>query len=242
MTTPTLAAHPAPDLEPGQTILEMRGLEKKYPGTHALKPIDLAFEPGEIHAIVGENGAGKSTLIKLLTGVIPRTSGEVIWEGKPVALATPHEAMSLGINAVHQEVVLCRHLTVAANMFLGEENVRHGLLQQRAMLRDAQKIIDDLGFDLPAHVMLGGLTIGQQQLIAAARATASVDRVVVVTCDEHVTEGLRGIEVVDDPDADLRSAILAGTPPLARLAAASVAAGALITAGQMLGISRRRPA
>jgi ribose transport system ATP-binding protein len=171
MTTPTLAAHPAPDLEPGQTILEMRGLEKKYPGTHALKPIDLAFEPGEIHAIVGENGAGKSTLIKLLTGVIPRTSGEVIWEGKPVALATPHEAMSLGINAVHQEVVLCRHLTVAANMFLGEENVRHGLLQQRAMLRDAQKIIDDLGFDLPAHVMLGGLTIGQQQLIAAARAT-----------------------------------------------------------------------
>jgi ribose transport system ATP-binding protein len=171
MTTPTLAAHPAPDLEPGQTILEMRGLEKKYPGTHALKPIDLAFEAGEIHAIVGENGAGKSTLIKLLTGVIPRTSGEVIWEGKPVALATPHEAMSLGINAVHQEVVLCRHLTVAANMFLGEENVRHGLLQQRAMLRDAQKIIDDLGFDLPAHVMLGGLTIGQQQLIAAARAT-----------------------------------------------------------------------
>ena len=82
MTTPTLAAHPAPDLEPGQTILEMRGLEKKYPGTHALKPIDLAFEPGEIHAIVGENGAGKSTLIKLLTGVIPRTSGEVIWEGR----------------------------------------------------------------------------------------------------------------------------------------------------------------
>lgn len=171
MTTPTLAAHPAPDLKPGQTILEMRGLEKKYPGTHALKPIDLAFEAGEIHAIVGENGAGKSTLIKLLTGVISRTSGEVIWEGKPVALATPHEAMDLGINAVHQEVVLCRHLTVASNMFLGEENVRHGLLQQRAMVRDAQKIIDDLGFDLPAHVVLGDLTIGQQQLIAAARAT-----------------------------------------------------------------------
>ena len=147
--------HPAPDAVPGSVILELRGLEKKYPGTHALKPIDLAFRAGEIHAIVGENGAGKSTLIKLLTGVIARTSGEAIWEGKPAALATPHEAMDLGINAVHQEMVLCRHLSVAANMFLGEETVRYRLLQQRAMVRDAQKIIDDLGFDLPAHAMLG---------------------------------------------------------------------------------------
>ncbi|HEY5816920.1 MAG TPA: sugar ABC transporter ATP-binding protein [Mesorhizobium sp.] len=171
MTSPAEELHPAPVLEPGKTILELRGLEKRYPGTHALKPIDLAFRAGEIHAIVGENGAGKSTLIKLLTGVMPRTSGEVFWEGAPVALATPHEAMALGINAVHQEVVLCRHLSVAANMFLGEEEVRYGILQQRAMVRDAQKIIDDLGFNLPANVTLGDLTIGQQQLIAAARAT-----------------------------------------------------------------------
>ena len=171
MTSPALEAHPAPSLPPGETIMELRGLEKRYPGTHALKPVDLAFKSGEIHAIVGENGAGKSTLIKLLTGVMPRTSGEVIWEGEPVGLATPHEAMDLGINAVHQEVVLCRHLTVAANIFLGEENARFGLLRDRAMVREAQKIIDDLGFDLPAHVKLGDLTIGQQQLIAAARAT-----------------------------------------------------------------------
>jgi ribose transport system ATP-binding protein len=113
--------HPAPALEPGKIILELKGLEKRYPGTHALKPINLAFRTGEIHAIVGENGAGKSTLIKLLTGVMPRTSGDVIWEGKAVDLATPHDAMALGINAVHQEVVLCRHLSVAANMFLGDE-------------------------------------------------------------------------------------------------------------------------
>ncbi|MHA6687911.1 sugar ABC transporter ATP-binding protein [Mesorhizobium sp. A556] len=163
--------HPAPVLQPGRTILELRGLEKKYPGTHALKPIDLAFKAGEIHAIVGENGAGKSTLIKLLTGVILRTSGEIVWEGEPTALASPHEAMALGINAVHQEMVLCRHLTVAGNMFLGEEAIRFGILQKGKMIRDAQKIIDDIGFDLPAQVELGDLTIGQQQLIAAARAT-----------------------------------------------------------------------
>jgi ribose transport system ATP-binding protein len=171
MTPTAQELHRTPEPQAGGTILELRGVEKKYPGTHALKPVDLAFETGEIHAIVGENGAGKSTLIKLLTGVISRTSGEVVWEGKPAALATPYEAMELGINAVHQEVVLCRHLTVAANIFLGEENVRYGLMQARAMVRDAQKIIDELGFNLPAHVVLGDLTIGQQQLIAACRAT-----------------------------------------------------------------------
>jgi ribose transport system ATP-binding protein len=153
-----------------QPILELRGLEKRYAGTHALKPTDLAFEAGEVHAIVGENGAGKSTLIKLLTGVITPTSGEVYWEGQPVSLITPHEAIERGINAVHQEVVLCPHLSVAANMFLGEERRRFGLLRHRAMVREAQGILNDLGFNLPAHVLLSSLTIGQQQLIATARA------------------------------------------------------------------------
>jgi ribose transport system ATP-binding protein len=179
VTQATLETERTPGAKPGETILELRGLEKRYPGTHALKPVDLAFRAGEIHAIVGENGAGKSTLIKLLTGVMPRTSGEVLWQGQPVSLATPHEAMALGINAVHQEVVLCRHLTVAANMFLGEEHSRFGILQQRAMVREAQTIIDDLGFDLPAHVTLGDLTIGQQQLIAAARATVRGTRFLI---------------------------------------------------------------
>lgn len=152
-------------------ILVLKGLDKRFGATHALKGVDLAFEPGEIHAIVGENGAGKSTLIKLLTGVYPRTAGEVDWEGRPVALATPHEAIELGINAVHQEVVLCPHLTVAANLFLGDEKERFGLLQHGSMVREAQKILDELGFHLPAGALLSTLTIGQQQLVAAARAT-----------------------------------------------------------------------
>jgi ribose transport system ATP-binding protein len=152
-------------------ILVLKGLDKRFGATHALKGVDLTFEAGEIHAIVGENGAGKSTLIKLLTGVYPRTAGEVDWEGRSVALATPHEAIELGINAVHQEVVLCRHLTVAANLFLGDEQERFGLLQHGAMVKEAQKILDELGFHLPAGALLSILTIGQQQLVAAARAT-----------------------------------------------------------------------
>lgn len=154
----------------GAPILELKGLQKNYGYVQALKPATMTFLAGEIHAIVGENGAGKSTLIKLLTGVIPRTSGEIIWCGHPVALTMPNEAIARGINAVHQEVVLCPHLTVAANLFLGDEINRNGLMRKRQMEKMAQAALDDLGFGLPAHVPLGSLTIGQQQLVATARA------------------------------------------------------------------------
>lgn len=170
MTSQDSAPHSVTGRVQSAPILELRGLEKQYFGTHALKPADLAFEAGEIHAIVGENGAGKSTLIKLLTGVVPRTAGDIYWRGEPVGLKTPLEAIRHGINAVHQEVVLCPHLSVAANIFLGEERQRFGLLRHRSMVREARKILDDLGFDLPADALLGDLTIGQQQLIATARA------------------------------------------------------------------------
>jgi ribose transport system ATP-binding protein len=152
------------------TLLSLQKLDKRFGATHALKAVDLAFEQGEVHAIVGENGAGKSTLIKLLTGVHPRTSGEIIWEGAPVALANPQEAIGIGINAVHQEVVLCGHLSVAANLFLGDETVKFGMLQHGAMVREGQKLLDELGFNLPAAAQLSSLTIGQQQLVATARA------------------------------------------------------------------------
>ena len=151
-------------------LLELRALDKRFGATHALKRINLAFDQGEVHAIVGENGAGKSTLIKLLTGVHVRSSGEILWQGQPVDIQTPHDAIALGINAVHQEVVLCRHLSVAANMFLGDEMSRRGLLQHRSMERDAQVILDEIGFSLSARAILSSLTIGQQQLVATARA------------------------------------------------------------------------
>jgi ribose transport system ATP-binding protein len=167
-----MAALEAAEDLPGnpQPILRLRGLDKRFSGTHALKSVDLDFLPGEIHAIIGENGAGKSTLIKLLTGVYPRSGGEIFWQGAPVALATPHDAIALGINAVHQEVVLCRHLTVAANLFLGEEISRFGLLRHRNMVRAARATLAGLGFTVPADALLSSLTIGQQQLVATARA------------------------------------------------------------------------
>jgi len=166
-------------VETAAPLFVLKKLDKRFGATHALKAVDLIFEAGEIHAIVGENGAGKSTLINLLTGVYLRSSGEVFWEGQPVALATPHEAIKYGINAVHQEVVLCPHLSVAANLFLGDEKVHFGLLQHRAMVREAQKILDDIGFKLPAGAILSALTIGQQQLVATARASTRGTRFLI---------------------------------------------------------------
>jgi ribose transport system ATP-binding protein len=154
----------------GSTILELVALRKNYLAVEALKPATMSFRAGEVHAIVGENGAGKSTLIKLLTGVIIRSGGEIRWRGKVVALGSPQEAITLGINAVHQEVVLCPHLSVAANLFLGEEALRFGMLQKTLMREKAQAVLDQLGFQIPAHVLLNELTIGQQQLVATARA------------------------------------------------------------------------
>ena len=154
----------------GSPILELKGLQKNYGYVQALKPATVTFLAGEIHAIVGENGAGKSTLIKLLTGVITRTAGEILWCGHPVGLSSPNEAIARGINAVHQEVVLCPHLTVAANLFLGDEVNKFGLMRKRQMVNMAQTVLDDLGFGLPAGALLSDLTIGQQQLVATARA------------------------------------------------------------------------
>ncbi|MDA8250080.1 MAG: sugar ABC transporter ATP-binding protein, partial [Rhodospirillales bacterium] len=172
MTSSDLKDRPAPQGGPAASgpVLELRGLDKRFTGTHALKSVTLAFERGEIHAIVGENGAGKSTLIKLLTGVHLKSAGEILWEGRHVEMGGPQDALALGINAVHQEVVLCPHLTVAANLFLGDERVRFGLLQGRRMLREARAALASLGFSVPAEVVLSSLTIGQQQLVATARA------------------------------------------------------------------------
>ena len=162
-----------------QPLLRLEALDKRFAGTHALKGITLDFLPGEVHAIVGENGAGKSTLIKIMTGAHLPTSGRFIYDGRDVTPRGPADALALGIDAVHQEMVLCPHLTVAANMFLGSEQATVGLLRNREMRQRAQSVLDDLGFTVEAGAVLSSLTIGQQQLVAAARATLRRCRLII---------------------------------------------------------------
>ena len=168
----TQPATPEPHRPAAETLLELRGVDKHFPGTHALKEVSFSLRRGETHGIVGENGAGKSTLIKILTGAHQKDGGTILWQGRGIELKSPLEAQTLGITAVHQEVALAPALTVAENIFLGDEPTRFGLVQSGVMTRKAQALLDDLGFTLEARRRLGDLTIGQQQLVATARASA----------------------------------------------------------------------
>ncbi|MEQ8966945.1 MAG: sugar ABC transporter ATP-binding protein [Azospirillaceae bacterium] len=170
---------PAPGPGEAAPLVELIDIEKSFPGTRALKSVTLDIRAGEVHGIIGENGAGKSTLIKILTGAYVRSAGEIRVDGRVVDLDSPLEALSLGLDAVHQEVVLCSHLTVAENIFLGLEKTRAGLVRRREMEKDAQAVLDDLGFRIDARRELGSLTIGQQQLVATARSTARQCRLLI---------------------------------------------------------------
>ncbi len=104
---------------PPVSLLEMTGICKSYPGVRALDNASLSLRPGEVHALMGENGAGKSTLMKILAGAQKADSGRILLEGQPIAVETPQQAMSLGINIIYQELMLVPHLSVAENIFLG---------------------------------------------------------------------------------------------------------------------------
>src|ERR1700733_3576225 len=102
-------------------ILEVRQVTKSFPGVKALKGVNLTIYPGEIHALVGENGAGKSTLMKILAGAQRPDGGEILLNGAPVHLATPHEARAAGIGIIYQELTVAPNLKVSENVFLGSE-------------------------------------------------------------------------------------------------------------------------
>lgn len=160
-------------------FMRLAGIGKSFPGTHALKAIDLDIFSGEVLAVIGENGAGKSTLIKILTGAYVPSCGTLFVDGRAEDIRTPARAQALGLNAVHQEVVLCPHLTVAENIYLGLEYCRLGMVLRTKMNADAQGVLDGLGFRIDAARELSTLTIGQQQLVATARAMIRECRLII---------------------------------------------------------------
>ena len=110
-------------------LLEMRGIDKRYPGVDALKQVDLTLEAGEVLALMGENGAGKSTLMKILGGAHRPDDGEIRIAGQTVTIASPQQARSLGIAMIYQEFNLVPGLSAAENVFLGQEILKHGVIQ-----------------------------------------------------------------------------------------------------------------
>ena len=166
--------------------LEMRGISKRFPGVQALDRVDFEVAPGEVVGLVGENGAGKSTLLKILSGAYRRDAGSILIEGRPVEIAGPDHARSLGIATIYQDFNLAPNRSVAANVFLGREPRRAGwagrlgLVDGQAMRRRTRAVLEELGVAIDPEAVVGRLSVAQRQMVEIARALAFEARLVVM--------------------------------------------------------------
>ncbi|MDZ7374845.1 MAG: sugar ABC transporter ATP-binding protein [candidate division KSB1 bacterium] len=155
------------------TLLQMRGISKRFPGVQALDRVDFDLEKGEVHALVGENGAGKSTLMKILAGALQKDEGEIVLEGKRVEIPNPIAARRLGISLIYQEFNLVPHLSVAENIFLGREPRRKsGLIDWNVLYQEAEKILSQLEVDIDVRRRVRHLSVAEQQMVEIARAVS----------------------------------------------------------------------
>lgn len=161
-------------------VLELRGIDKRFPGVKALSKAGLRLFPGEVHALMGQNGAGKSTLIKAMTGVDPADAGEILLAGKPISPSSVQQAQELGISTVYQEINLCPNLSVAENIFIGRFPIRHGIIDWKKLERDAAQALAALNVEIDVSLPLASYPVAIQQMVAIARALGTDARILVL--------------------------------------------------------------
>jgi simple sugar transport system ATP-binding protein len=181
------AASPTTGTPTGVPILEARDIIKTYGHVQALGGANFSVFPGEVVALIGDNGAGKSTLTKIISGVMRPDSGELLFDGKPVDIGSPAAAQLLGMETVYQDLALAPDLDGAANVYLGRELVRPGILgklgvlDKRAMKAGAETAFKDLGVAVKdADAAVAYLSGGQRQGVAVARAASWANRVIIM--------------------------------------------------------------
>ncbi|NDJ76627.1 MAG: sugar ABC transporter ATP-binding protein [Chloroflexi bacterium] len=168
-------------------VLELRQINKQFPGVIALRDVNLVLQHGEIHGLVGENGAGKSTLAKIVAGVYPPTSGELIFQGKPHQFNSPHEAQQAGISILFQELNVLPQLSVAENIFLGSE-LRQRLLpviDWRKTHETARELMARVGLTCSPATQLGSLSVVKQQAVQLIKALYHKAQLIIM--DEPTT-------------------------------------------------------
>lgn len=175
-------------------IVEMKKINKFFPGVKALSDVDFSLYKGEIHAIMGQNGAGKSTLIKVLTGVHKQDSGNIFLEVKLIRPNSPLDAQKLGISTVYQEVNLCPNLTVAENIFIGRQPMKYGRIDWQAMNKKAEKLLfEKLNLKIDVTQLLSSYSLAIQQMTAIVRVLDMSAKVLILdeptsSLNEHEVE------------------------------------------------------
>ena len=163
----------------GDVILTLKGIDKSFPGVHALNQVDFEVKKGEVHALMGENGAGKSTLMKVLTGIYKKDAGSITYEGREVEFSSPKEAQDAGIVIVHQELNMMGHLSVAQNIFIGREFMKGRLIDDARMNEEAKKLFEKLNINIDPTEKMNTLTVGKQQMCEIAKAISHDAKVIV---------------------------------------------------------------
>ena len=177
-----------------EVIVRMEHITKTFPGVKALDDVHFELRAGEVMALLGENGAGKSTLMKILSGVYTRDGGEMEIFGKSHGDLTPKGAQALGVAIIHQELNMCRHLSIAENMFLGREKTRLGTLSQREMETEASNALEELGIDLDPRQVVGELPVSKQQMVEIAKALSTNAKILIM---DEPTSSLTSREIDD---------------------------------------------
>ncbi len=162
-------------------VLQMRHIGKTFPGVAALDDVDFDLLRGEVHILLGENGAGKSTLMKILSGAYQKSAGQIILDGAQVEIKNPKHAQTLGISTIYQEFNLIPHLSVGENIFLGREPAHlPGLIDQRAIFKEASHALSGLGLTLNPRKLVKELRVAEQQMVEVAKALSLDARILIM--------------------------------------------------------------
>ncbi|MFD9486332.1 multiple monosaccharide ABC transporter ATP-binding protein [Streptomyces sp. NPDC059991] len=166
----------------GAPVLEMRSIVKTFPGVRALSDVSLTVAPGEVHAVCGENGAGKSTLMKVLSGVHPHGSyeGDILFRGEPCAFKDMRASEARGIVIIHQELALVPYLSIAENIFLGNEHARRGIVSWGETLKHAARLMKRVGLREHPQTRVADIGVGKQQLVEIAKALSKEVRLLIL--------------------------------------------------------------
>ena len=164
----------------GEIILKMQGIQKYFPGVHALDDVQLEIRSGEVMGLIGENGAGKSTLMKILTGIYPKDGGTIEYFGEQIEINGPKDAQNRGICIVHQELNLMQHLTVADNIFIGRESTKGLFLDKADQNRRTQELLDSLHLTIDPKAEVRTLSVAKQQMVEIAKALSYNDTKILI--------------------------------------------------------------